>query len=199
MTVDEAKLEQSLNIDALKECIAELNSIVRDTVQKNRERARSVSRRGKLPNFSEGDYVLMAREEFFAGEELALRWRGPRRIVKAVNDYVYQVEDLRTGLSEEVHGSRLKFYHDPSLDTEAVLSHVLSSETGMVVARLLRLEEHEDGLYVVVRWKGLPNSEDSVEPLEKVYEDVPRMLERLLARKNTPSGLAAKARSILSL
>ena len=118
---------------------------------------------------------------------------------RAINDYVYLVEDLRTGESEELHASRLKFYHDPTLDTDAVMSHVLQSETGMTVQRLLRLKEHPDGVYVVVRWKGLPNSDDTLEPLLKVNEDVPRMLERLLNRKNSPHELITKARKILAL
>ena len=118
---------------------------------------------------------------------------------RAINDDVYLVEDLRTGELEELHASRLKFYHDQTLDMDAVMSHVLQSETGMTVQRLLRLEEHPDGVYVLVRWKGLPNSDDTLEPLVKVYEDVPRMLERLLNGKNSPRELVAKARKILAL
>ena len=159
----------------------------------------SQRQRGDLPNFTEGDYVLVAREDFFAGEKLAVRWRGPRRIIKALNDYVFQVEDLRNGGLEDVHGTRLKFYRDGSLNQEVILSHVLSSETGMPVARLLRLEDTEDGLHVVVRWKGLPDTEDTLEPIERVFEDVPEMVKRLLSRKNTPTELADKARRVLAL
>lgn len=61
------------------------------------------------------------------------------------------------------------------------------------------LVDEPDGLNVLVRWKGLPHSEDWLEPLEHVYEDVPAMLLRLLERQNTPSSLAAKARSLLAL
>lgn len=63
----------------------------------------------------------------------------------------------------------------------------------------MRLEEHPDGLYVFVRWKGLSHSDDTVEPLQKTYEDVPQMLERRLSRQKTPKELAEKARSILAL
>lgn len=152
-----------------------------------------------LPKFSEGDYVLVAREDFSAGEKLALRWRGPRRVVKAVSDYVYTVEDLRNGLTEDIHGTRLKFYRDRSLDIRVVMSDVISSETGMPVARLMRLLDTATGLKVLIRWKGLPNSEDSAEPLDRVFEDVPQMLVRLLDRKSTPPDLAEKARQIVAL
>ena len=191
--------QRAVNVEALQKACAELHPLVQDTLQKNRESSRHNASKGKLANFTEGDFVLVAREEFHAGEKLALRWRGPRRIIKPLSDYVFQVEDLRNGLVEDIHGSRLKYYHDRSLDTEAILSHVISSETGMPVARLMKLVDTPDGLKVQVRWKGLSISEDTLEPLKRIYEDVPNMLERLLKRKNTPIELATAARSELSL
>lgn len=76
-------------------------------------------------------------------------------MVGVLNDHVFQVEDLRNGAVEDIHGSRLKFFHDPSLDKEAIMSHVVSSETGMPVQRLMRLVEADTGLMVQVRWRGL--------------------------------------------
>jgi transposase InsO family protein len=199
VTLSDAQKERLQNINALKDRITELRPLVQESLRVQREKGRAAASRGALANFLEGDFVLVARDDFSAGEKLALRWRGPRRIVKAINDYVYQVEDLRNGVLEEVHATRLKFYRDASLDSVAILPHVLSSETGMPVARLMRLYEDEDGLKVVVRWKGLSHSEDTSEPLRHVYEDVPDMLIRLLQRKNTPQDLAAKARTVLAL
>ena len=66
-----------------------------------------------------------------------MAWASPRD--KGVADYVYRVEDLRTGKYDNIHSSRLNFYGDANLDAEAIMSHVLSAETGMPVARLLRL------------------------------------------------------------
>lgn len=149
----------------------------------------------------EGDFVLVAHEEFHAGEKLCLRWCGRRRITKALNDYVYCVKDLRDGINDYVHVSRLKFYHDSSLDKEAIMPHVLNSETEtwMVIHRLLRLVENGSGIYVVVRWRGLPESEDTLEPLVNIYKDVPQLLLKLQLRKSTPQTLAQKARHELQL
>lgn len=141
----------------------------------------------------------MARSDFRSGEKLSLQWRGPKRVVKAINDYVYQVEDLRDGTLEEAHISRLNFYHDPSLDTEAIMSHVITSETGMVVQGLLKLVDTDDGLKVQVRWRGLPDSEDTLEPLLQIYEDVPDLLMKLLRRKNAPWDLVERAQRELHL
>ena len=109
------------------------------------------------------------------------------------------VDDLRNGQLTEAHGTRLKFYSNTSLDTSAIMSHVLSSETGMAISRLLRLEDNEDGIYVVIRWKGLSASGDTSEPLAQVYADVPDLLQKLFARHGTPQALANKARAVLCL
>lgn len=137
--------------------------------------------------------MLVAREHFHEGEKLCLRWRGPRRVTKCLSYYAFQVEDLRNGELQVIHGTRLKFYSDDSLDTTAILSHVLSSETGMPVSRLLRLVDQDGKLLVAVRWKGLGASEDTLEPLKRVYEDVPGLLVKLLRRKSTAAKLRSKA------
>jgi len=199
VTLTDAQRDRALNIAALHREVGELHPMVQQTVRTNRARHRDSASRGKLANFEEGDYVLVAREDFHAGEKLALRWRGPRRIIKTLSDYVYQVEDLRNGQVEDIHACRLKYYRDNSLDQVAIMPHVLQSETGMPVARLMRLVDDPDGLKVQVRWRGLPTSEDTLEPFERVFEDVPDMVMRLLRRKNTPASLVTKARRALDL
>ena len=67
------------------------------------------------------------------------------------------------------------------------------------MARLLRLMDEQDGMKALVRWKGLPNSEDTLEPLARVYEYVPEMLLRLILRKTTSIALDDKTLRILSL
>lgn len=79
------------------------------------------------------------------------------------------------------------------------MPHVLSSERGMVVSRLMALLDSADGMKVQVRWKGLPKFEDSLQSLATIFEDVPQMLVRLLDRKNTPRDLAKKVRNILGI
>lgn len=73
-----------------------------------------------------GDFVLVAKQHFHANEKLCLRWHGPRRVIKTINDYVYKEKDLRNGATDEVHVSRLKFHSDDSLDKESIMYHDLS-------------------------------------------------------------------------
>lgn len=93
----DTKRERSININLLKAKLSDLHPIVQESFNSSRKRSRDAHSRGELPQFSEGDFVLVAREDFTAGEKLSLRWRGPRRVVKTINDYVFQVEDLHNG------------------------------------------------------------------------------------------------------
>ena len=199
VTISEANRERMLNFEKVKHLMDTLRATVGATLTRNRERKRNAGSCGALPNYTPGDFVLVAREDFTAGEKLALRWRGPRRVTDAVSDYVYQVEDLRNGALGEVHASRLRFYSDSHLDTEAIMPHVLASETGMPVQRLMRLVQGPKGIEVVVRWRGFPPSADTTEPLQKIYEDVPQMLQNLLNRKSTPGHMVDLAKSQLGL
>lgn len=80
--------------------------MVHSQVTKERERMRESKLKGSPENFTEGDLVLVAREDFFEGKKLCLRWRGPRRVVKALRDYVKQFDDCRNGMHEDIHATR---------------------------------------------------------------------------------------------
>lgn len=63
----------------------------------------------------------------------------------------------------------------------------------MIVHRLVGIVKLYDGLKTRVRWRGLPESENTVEPLEQVYQDVPLLLKNILRRKNNPPDLVDEA------
>lgn len=72
----------------------DLNPRAQSTLPKNREKRRAITSKGQFHNFTQGDYVLVPWSDLRAGEKLCPRWRYPRQLRKALNDFVYQVEDL---------------------------------------------------------------------------------------------------------
>jgi hypothetical protein len=75
---------------------------VYDAAQSRREkqRKRHLEKRSvHAINFGLGDFVLVAKRDFRVGEKLTLRWRGPKRIVGVLFDFLFEVEDLRNGQS----------------------------------------------------------------------------------------------------
>lgn len=94
MTLSEIKQESLLKATSLQAKIVDLHHLVQESLQAGRDRHLKSMFRGVLPNFMEGDFVLVERDNFISGEKRSLRWRGPRRVIKGLNFYVYQSEDL---------------------------------------------------------------------------------------------------------
>lgn len=91
-----------------------------------------------------------------------------------------------------LHISRLKFYHDGSLDKYFIISNLFTSENSMVVQIIMNLVDTDNGLMVLVLWRRFTDSEDTVQAVAQIYKDVPKMVLKLLRRKNTPHSLAEK-------
>lgn len=87
--VDEAKLENVLNVKEREAAVTALYPIVKEALRKTRLDARNYASWGEAANFVECDFVLVARKEFNANKTLALPWRGPRRITNALSNYVF--------------------------------------------------------------------------------------------------------------
>lgn len=132
--------ERLLNVDILYKQMAENQLEINAKLTDKCARARKNAIHSLLPNVDAGDYVLVPRSQRFTREKLAKRSRWARRIVKAVSDYNYSVHEFCSDAVEDYHIKRLKFYPDSNLNTEAIMSHVLLSETGVAVSRPVTLE-----------------------------------------------------------
>jgi transposase InsO family protein len=125
-------------------------------------------------NFSVGDYVLWPRiDSRLSVNKLLARWVGPFVAVET-RPHSFVIRHLVTKAQYEVHGSRLKFYSDASLDVnEELLAHVGNQWMVLVVERLKGHRKERDGWQLLVSWQGLQDEEDSWEPLRAMNEDIP--------------------------
>jgi RNase H-like domain found in reverse transcriptase/Integrase zinc binding domain/Integrase core domain len=201
-TLEFVRAKQLINVDQTQASLEAVHKTVRDSTSSNRASARRTKNSPShvtAPNFSTGDYVLVAKREFASGEKLTVRWRGPRRILQPLSDLVFLVEDLRDGTCEEVHATRLKFYHDASLDvTDELLSQLVHNEQGYVVHSLqdLTYDQEAKHFLVRVRWSGFTAADDTWENLLSLFEDIPDLVMLFLA-KHTDAALANQARDCL--
>ena len=152
------------------------------------------------PNFSVGDFVLVRRGEK-SGNKLTFRWRGPRRVVRAIHPVLYEVEDLVSGKAEQVHASRLLLYKESTRGKEASLKlrgYAEHTEANYeTIEEFLELGEDPSGVYVRIRWAGLPDERDSTwQEVGELSEDVPEMLEVFL-KSCKDKGLVSKACNII--
>ncbi|POM67997.1 Hypothetical protein PHPALM_15896 [Phytophthora palmivora] len=131
--------------------------------RKRAARARAARRQGvTLPRFTEGDFVLAATATGKSGNKLALVWRGPKRIVRALNDYTFEVQDLIEPYAITIrHAARLQLYRES-------LSTLASLPSDKNYTPLVQL--HQWCVVLKTSW----------EPAEVIKEDVPVLFARFV-------------------
>ncbi|KAE8969903.1 hypothetical protein PR003_g28562, partial [Phytophthora rubi] len=177
MTIDLEVVEDELH--EWRESLQAMHAEVKDRKERTRL-YQSMAKRGKLENFTVGDYVLWSRvDERLRGNKLMVRWVGPYRVTEA-REFSFMIEHLLTGDTLGVHGSRLKFFDDASMEVnEEILEHV--SKQGIVMA-VEQIREHRynnvaQQWELLVSWRGLQYVEDSWEPLSSLLQDVPALVK----------------------
>lgn len=148
-------------------------------------RERHAKKKGvKLQRFSVGDYVLAATTTGTSGNKLSLIWRGPKRIVHAINDYTFEVQDLVAPFTVTLrHASRLQLYRDSQRGAvEDMIEQAIHGEGGHLVDALLacRLSPATHRWEVQVKWIGLDEIEASWEPAETIKHDVPVLFQKFV-------------------
>ena len=169
-------------VDKMHKSVAKSRSKVRE----NAVRRHNARTHVRPVNFEVGDFVLVARQDMADGHKLRVVWQGPRRVVRADSDQVYECEDLISGESNLFHINRLKFYADAQLDvTESLLDVVDNNEPHLQhVERLLdiRFNRAQERYEVKVQWRGFDYEAPTWEPLVTMAEDVPALLAKFLTR-----------------
>jgi transposase InsO family protein len=183
---DTIKQHYSRLMESLTKIHKEVDEAKKKDSGKNRRQKKGTSNKA-LPNFEIGDYVLWSQvRDINTMGKLAVIWRGPYRIVGTVSEYVYETEHLITEQRRQVHITRLKYYHDPSLEiTEELQQHIERQGVlyPMDEIRELRQNEISKKWELLISWKGFERIEDSWEPLEIMMEDIPiKVLEFLRVR-----------------
>ncbi|KAF0737767.1 hypothetical protein Ae201684P_004544 [Aphanomyces euteiches] len=136
-----------------------------------------------------------------ANNKLLVQWLGPRRIVNAISDWVFCVEDLRDGSLSTHHASRLKKFAAKDLNvSQALLDHIAYVEVGYLVEDLrdCKFDRVDKTWKILVKWFGLAECENSWEPASILLEDVPRLVHQFV-KKSAKNSNAAKIAAALSL
>ncbi|OQR97894.1 hypothetical protein THRCLA_06835 [Thraustotheca clavata] len=186
--------ELRVSLDRVHRDVIKLSKDRREKPREHREMKKKV----KLAKSALGDFVLVAKVVKFPNK-LALNWRGPARVVRAVSDYLMEVEQLVEPYDVSLHhASRLKMYAEGGLEvTDDLVQHIAYGDEGFYVEDLVDLRCNDDGKYeLLVKWMGLDRAEASWEPTIQLYEDIPVILRRWIKSRQSEAVVAQLQRSL---
>ena len=148
------------------------------------ERANANERHHKnraRPDYAVGDYVLVLREIRPAKGKLLGNWKGPRRVVDVISDWIISVEHLATGVITQHHASRVKPFQESLLNTRQDLQELSAyTDGGYDMEAFVDLRRNAGQYEALVRWVGFDATEDSWEPIRILFEDAPAYTVELL-------------------
>jgi hypothetical protein len=116
--------------------------------------------------------------------KLAVRWKGPCRIIRVVSNTTYEIENLVNGSHETLHYAQLRSYSDDALHVTELLTAAISSNEARLkeykIQKLLALRTLRKRWEVQVKWTGYQTP--TWEPVETIRADVPEMFAMFLNR-----------------
>jgi hypothetical protein len=165
------------------------------------KRAKERDRRNAQPKamviqLDVGDYVLVGSVSRHRSK-LQIRWLGPRRVVQAITDWNFVVEDLQDGKQSTHHVSRMKLFAAKDLlVTQDLLDHVAYVEGGQIVEELhdCRFDKAQKHWTILVKWMGLSEAETTWEPVTNLVDDVPVLVHNFVIARGNEANVCEMAR-----
>ncbi|GMF42547.1 unnamed protein product [Phytophthora fragariaefolia] len=182
--VDLGNVEESLS--RLRDSLHAMHMEVVD--RKERHRLYQQAKKwGETCNFSAGDFVLWSRvDASLESGKLLVRWHRPFQ-VEEVKSHSFMIRHLLMRAVHEVHGSRLIFYHDPSLEMlEVLVEHIAQQGIVLGLEAILqhRFNEVSQQYELLISWTGLESIEDSWESFAMMLADIPTKVKEYVALQN---------------
>ena len=106
------------------------------------------------------------------------------RIVDLHRSYVFTVENLLTGETQEVHGDRIQFYCDKFLNVTDELLKQFQHDTGNRQVEKIcdaRLDSTSTNVEYLVKWKGFSDQENSWCSRDKIRKNYPGAIQEFLS------------------
>ena len=147
--------------------------------------------------FTVGDYVMVAGTGNSANVQRRakpmMKWQGPYQIVRqaSVSEFDVRLLGSPEGSEAPVHWTRLKRFAGPDLNVTArLIANAQHDQQKFYVDEFRDWKEVGEGnIELLVKWRGL---EETWEPIERLYEDVPGKVMAYL-RENAEENPALQA------
>jgi hypothetical protein len=176
--------ELRAHVSSLSDSLENMHKAVNDEVSSKREaqRRRRLTKSHKV-NFGLGDFVLVAIPKQKIRNKMQIRWSGPYRVIEVINDLIFKVEKLDSTKSEIVHAQRMRFYCEKDYLSEEFQTTEIDTTEKFEISELLDIRSSSSGYEILVRWLGFEKSDDTWEPVQQIFEDIPLILHDFLIQK----------------
>ena len=171
--------EIAIRTEALRMSLANMHRDI-IAIRESRLRENRKHQKGAItPNFTVGDYVLRADVKRKAtNDKLLCSWVGPYRITACPRPYVFTLTSLVDDRTHDTHASRIKFYHDATLDiTEDLKEHISVQDLSYDIEAIKCHRKNMCNTEFLVKWVGFSDDENTWEPEQRLKEDVPALVE----------------------
>ena len=117
-----------------------------------------------------------------------VHWQGPYEVVAGSGPTSYQVQLLGDDAVATVHWRKMRRLAGPELQPdEEVIASALHDRQRFLVERFDDWIVDDDGDAILfVRWKHHGDEERTWEPLQQLWDDVPKMVEKYVADVEVP-------------
>lgn len=151
--------------------------------QKRAANRRAAVKRGVKPHagFQQGDFVLVA---FTEPDKLSVRWAGPMRVTRVIDEWAFELEDLVYGRKCVRHAQMMRPYADQHLDVTTELREQIAHDDlqSFRVQEILDWRQKDrQPVELLVRWLGFDDASDTWQQLDKLAKDVPVLVGEFVA------------------
>eukprot|EP00939_MAST-03C_sp_MAST-3C-sp1_P001527 g1527.t1 len=189
-TFDVKKVKREL--DELREEFEKLHAdIGRADDDRHKRNAAQRDRKAKAAHYNIGEYVLVAKAKT-SKYKTDVKWDGPFEIIRSVSALVYEVQRLcKPGTSNRgprlrVHAARIQPFAPKSLETTSKLEEISWEGIPFSVEEINSLRWNTEGrkrsFWFGIRWKGFEKVNDTDEPLERIYPQIPKMVRKYVRK-----------------
>jgi hypothetical protein len=171
-------------VESLQKNMDQMHKVINEATERERQSHRMHANIRQKPNFGLGDYVLVGIPEKRSGQKLSLNWRGPYHL----NGYVFDVQNIITKATQQVHGDRIQFYADNKLNvTEEIKMQFAFDNATFEIEKVIDMRMHDETgeLQLLIQWKGFSEAENSWEPATSIFADAPAIVKLFNARNRS--------------
>ena len=188
--------------ERLNDSLDELHEAIQDRASVLRRRRAMKNARKPGMRFNVGDLVMVSASKNAAhpirASKMMVKWQGPYQIVQCLSPTSFGVQMVGGGPERAVHWRKMRRIAGPDVDVPTSVQTRAMHDAQRFLVEEFRSHKRVDGKYVLeVKWQGYPDTDNTFESLDQMFEDVPFWVRRYV-RDTDDDGLTRAYDTLVS-